>query len=151
MFKSILILCIGNICRSPVAEGILKKLSEQHQLGLTVSSAGVHAMVDDPAQPHSIAVASENGIDIKSHRARQLTADIIQAHDLILVTDEPVRRIVMQQYPFATGKIKKLGNFRNQEIVDPYRKPKKDFETMYVDIEGCLQDWLKKIWRINAI
>lgn len=150
MFKSVLILCIGNICRSPVAEGLLKKISEQHQLGLSVSSAGVHAMVDDPAQPNSLAVAEENGIDITSHRARQLTADIINAHDIVLVTDETVRKIAMQQYPFATGKIKLIGHFRNFEIVDPYRKPKENFDTMYIDIENCLQDWLKKIWSIKG-
>jgi len=146
MFKSVLILCIGNICRSPVAEGILKKMSKQHNLGLSISSAGVHAMVDEPAQPHSLVVAEENGIDITSHRARQFNADMVNAHDLILVTDEKVRKIAMQQYPHATGKIKLIGHFRHFEIIDPYLKPKKNFDTMYVDLESCLHDWLKKVW-----
>ena len=149
MFQSVLILCIGNICRSPVAEGLLKKLSEQHQLGLAISSAGVHAMVDEPAQPYSIEVTREHAIDITAHRARQLTTEIVYEHDIILVTDETVRKIAMQQYPFATGKIKKLGNFRNQEILDPYRQPKEAFENMYANIEICLQDWLHKIWGVN--
>lgn len=150
MFKSVLILCIGNICRSPVAEGILKKMSAQHQLGLTISSAGVHAMADEPAQPHSLAVAQENGVDITAHYARQLTADIMNAHELVLVTDETVRKIAMQQYPSATGKIKLIGNFRNFEIVDPYRKPKENFDAMYIDIENCLQDWLQKVWGVKV-
>lgn len=150
MFKSVLILCIGNICRSPVAEGILKKMSEQHQLGLSISSAGVHAMIDEPAQPHSLTVAQENGMDITSHHARQLTQDIINAHELVLVTDETVRKIAMQQHPSATGKIKLIGHFRNFEIVDPYRKPKENFDVMYTDIEKCLQDWLQKIWGIKV-
>lgn len=149
MFKSILILCIGNICRSPVAEGILKKMSEQHQLNLSISSAGVYAMVDEPAQPHSIEVAREHGVDITSHRARQLTRSMVAEHDIILVTDETVRRTAMQQYPFATGKIKKLGHFRHHEILDPYRQPKQAFDEMYLHIEGCLQDWLQKIWMIK--
>lgn len=148
MFKSVLILCIGNICRSPVAEGILKKMSEQHQLGLSISSAGVQAMVNEPAQPHSLSVALENDIDITSHRARQLTAEILQAHELVLVTDEMVRRMAIQQHPTATGKIKRIGHFRNLEIVDPYRKPKENFDIMYKDIENCLQDWLKKVWNV---
>lgn len=145
MFQSVLILCIGNICRSPVAEGLLKKLSDQHQLNLRVSSAGVYAMVDESAQPYSIEVARDNALDIASHRARQLTAEIISSHDLVLVTDEGVRKIAMQQYPFATGKIKKLGHFNQKEILDPYRQPKEAFEKMYLDIEDCLQDWVKKI------
>ncbi len=149
MFQSVLILCIGNICRSPVAEGIFKKMSEQHQLGLSVSSAGVHAMVDDPAQPYSIEVARARGIDITAHRARQLSSEILLEHEIVLVMDETVRKIAMQQYPFATGKIKKIGHFRQKEIVDTYRTPKENFESMYVDIENCLQDWLQKIWDVK--
>ena len=149
MFHSVLILCIGNICRSPVAEGILKKMSGQHQLGLSISSAGVHAMVNDPAQPYSIEVARARGIDITAHRARQLSSEILLEHEIVLVMDETVRKIAMQQYPFATGKIKKIGHFRQKEIVDPYRKPKENFESMCVDIENCLQDWLQKIWGVK--
>jgi protein-tyrosine phosphatase len=150
MFQSVLILCIGNICRSPVAEGVLKKMSDQHQLGLRISSAGVHAMVDEPAQPHSITVAQEHYIDITQHQARQLTTEIIEQHELILVTDETVRKIAMQQHSFATGKIKKIGEFRKKEIQDPYLKSKEHFDAMYVDIEMCLQDWLQKVWRIKS-
>lgn len=149
MFQSVLVLCIGNICRSPVAEGILKKMSARHQLNLIISSAGVHAMVDDPAQPHSIAVAQEHEIDITNHQARQLTADILNQHELVLVTDETVRKIAMQQHPFAAGKIKKIGNFRNKEIDDPYQKPKQYFDIMYTDLENCLQDWMQKVWKVN--
>lgn len=151
MFKSVLVLCIGNICRSPVAEGLLKKMSNQHQLGLRISSAGVHAMVDEPAQPHSISVAGEHGVDITSHLARQLTADIINQHELVLVTDDTVRKIAMQQFPFATGKIKKMGDFRKKEIEDPYLKSKEHFDAMYVDINSCLQDWLQKVWGIKSL
>ncbi len=55
----------------------------------------------------------------------------------------------MQQHPFATGKIKLIGNFRNFEILDPYRKPKENFDAMYMDIDNCLQDWLRKIWNVK--
>lgn len=151
MFKSVLILCIGNICRSPVAEGVLKKMSAQHDLGLSISSAGVHAMVDEPAQPHSLTVAEENGIDITSHRARQLTTEIINAHDLVLVTDKTVLKILTRQHPHAMGKVKLIGHFRQFEIADPYRKPKENFDAMYVDIKNCLQDWLNRVWKIDKL
>lgn len=149
MFKSVLVLCIGNICRSPVMEGLLKKYSDQHNLGLSISSAGVHAMVDEPAQPYSIEISEKNNIDISTHRARQVTADMIVNHDIILVTDETVRKIAIQQFPMAMGKIKKLGDFRHLEISDPYRQPKEAFKQMYIDIDNCMQDWLQKVWKVK--
>jgi protein-tyrosine phosphatase len=146
MFKSILVLCLGNICRSPVAEGILRQHIAKRQLDVVVSSAGVTAMVDYPADPFSIAVAEQNGIDIASHRARQITTDLVNQHDLILVTDEEVRRIMAQRYPHALGKVKKIGHFQDKDIADPYMQPKHAFDAMYRDLDACLDEWVKKIF-----
>lgn len=146
MFKSILVLCLGNICRSPVAEGILKRHVEKNALDVVVSSAGVVAMVDYPADPFSIEVAQENDIDITAHRARQITSDLVKQHDLILVVDEEVRRIMAQRYPHALGKVKKIGHFSQKDIVDPYLQPKAAFETMYRDLDVCLNEWVEKFF-----
>jgi protein-tyrosine-phosphatase len=82
----ILFVCTGNTCRSPLAEGIARRLVSDRQLpGVTVSSAGTSAWPDAPASDGALLVALENGIDLGEHRARQLSAEIVRDADLVLV------------------------------------------------------------------
>lgn len=150
MFKSVLFVCVGNVCRSPVAEGLLKHYSEKYNLGLRVASAGVHALVGEPAQPYSIEVAKENGIDISEHRAEQITQEMVFNHEIIIVLDEIIRKDVINRYPFAAGKVKKLGFLNNDiDIEDPYKKGKGEFVGMYSEVERCLGSWLTKIFSVK--
>jgi len=66
----ILTLCIGNICRSPLAQGLLA----QQLPGHTVWSAGLGALVGEPADPMSVQIAAEHGLDISAHRAQQVSS-----------------------------------------------------------------------------
>ncbi|MFS9669038.1 protein tyrosine phosphatase, partial [Klebsiella pneumoniae] len=68
-FKKILVVCVGNICRSPIGEALLQ---QQHP-NLTVKSAGLSALVGEGADDKAIQVMDEWNIDIRSHRAQQLT------------------------------------------------------------------------------
>lgn len=150
MFKSVLFVCIGNICRSPAAEGLLKHYSDMYNLDLRVSSAGVHALVGQSPQPHSQAVCAEHGVDISGYRAEQVTQEMILNNDLCIVLDEVVRRDLVSRYPFATGKVKKLGFLDDEmDIDDPYRKDKSAFDEMYYNIDHCLKSWLRKIWSVE--
>ena len=75
MFNNILMVCIGNICRSPSAEYLLKhKLA--HKPNITIHSAGLGALVDKPIDPSAGQLLSANGVDASEHRARQLTTDM---------------------------------------------------------------------------
>lgn len=150
MFKSVLVVCIGNICRSPVAEALLKHYSDKYQLGLTVASAGVHAMVGQNPQPHSQELASQHGIDISDYCAEQITQEMVNQYELIIALDDFIRQDLLQRYPFAAGKIKKLGFLNDDiDIDDPYKKDKTAFVQMYSDIEDCLQSWLEKVWDVD--
>ena len=84
MMKHILVVCTGNICRSPTGEYCLKK-----ELGpdFEVMSAGLGALVDHPAHELSQKIALEHGIDMSAHRARQINLDILKWADLILVME----------------------------------------------------------------
>ena len=84
----ILMVCLGNICRSPLAEGIMLDKIQKYHLNWLVDSAGTGAWhVDNPPDPRSIDVAKKNDIDISSQRARQFTAKDFQAFDLIFAMD----------------------------------------------------------------
>ncbi len=81
----LLFVCTGNTCRSPLAEGIAKRLITARGLaGFEVSSAGTSAWPDAPASDGSLLVALEHGIDLGEHRARQLSPEIVADADVIL-------------------------------------------------------------------
>lgn len=150
MFNSVLFVCIGNVCRSPVGEGLLKKYATEHGLDIKVGSAGVHALVGEPPQPYSQEVSLEHGLDISSYMAEQITQEMVYEHELIIVLDSMVREILLKKYPFAAGKISKLGRFdNNMDIVDPYKKAKQAFANMYDNMDKCVKNWLKAVWQVS--
>lgn len=93
----ILMVCLGNICRSPLAEGILKFKVLQRGLNWVVDSAGTGFWhVGDLPDRRSIAVARQHGIDISDQRARQFQAADFERFDLILVMDTQNRQDVLR-------------------------------------------------------
>lgn len=152
MFNTILFVCVGNICRSPVAEGLLKKYSDQYHLNLTISSCGVRAMIGRAPQPYSIELAAEHGIDITDYRAKQITLDMVTKSELILVLDDIILNDVLARFPFAMGKVKKLAFLeQNEDVADPYQQDKDAFIKMYQHIDTCIQSCLKRLWKITIL
>lgn len=116
---SILVVCTGNSCRSPLAAAFLAQACAG--LPVIITSAGVAAPVGNPATQFAIAVGKELGVDLTSHRARQLNRNMIEDADLILVMEEEQRRIIGEQLPGVEKKIRFLGGYpdRAEEIADP--------------------------------
>lgn len=146
MFHSILMVCVGNICRSPMAEGLMRREIERAGSGMHVASAGVGALVGEPADPMARELMAEQGIDIEAHRARQLGADMVRDHDLILVMEEWQRRKVESTFPMARGRVMCLGHWRDLQVPDPYRQPRSAFEHSMEQIQQGLEDWKDKLW-----
>lgn len=144
MIRRILVVCIGNICRSPMAEGLIR----QAVPGVQISSAGVAALVGHGADPISVEIMAGVGVDISAHRARMLTDAIAREADLILVMDEQQKQHIASQYPYARGKVFRLGEASKQDIPDPYRHDPEVFRTVYAQIENGVHEWVK---RINSI
>ena len=143
MFKNILLVCVGNICRSPMAEALLA-----HQLagkGVRVESAGIGALVGHAADPMVQTLMQEQGIDITTHRARQLNAEMIKEFELILVMEAWQQKEIESAFPQARGRVHRLGKWSDIEIPDPYRKPRNAFEEALKQIETGLDDWKKKL------
>jgi len=144
VFKNIIVVCTGNICRSPIAEYMLReKLAGR---GFNISSAGVGAMVGWPADPPACLVATANGLDMSAHRARQLTVELLTANDLVLTLDQSHSNWINSRHPQFRGRVHKILKWReNKDVEDPYQGPPSAFDTAYRDIELGISDWLKKL------
>ena len=142
MFNKILVVCVGNICRSPIGEMLLKK----HLPTLETNSAGISALVGKPADKNAIEVAQAQDIDISLHIAKQLTKELIAEHDLILVMEKKHIKAVTAIAPMARGKIMLFAQWNDQqEIPDPYHQSKEAFEFVYTLMSESAQKWAEKI------
>ncbi|MBE0369266.1 low molecular weight protein-tyrosine-phosphatase [Pseudoalteromonas aurantia] len=142
MFDSILVVCAGNICRSPTAEYILKhKLQDKL---IRVSSAGLTALEGKGADATAIELASLQSIDMSEHKGRQLTASLIAENGVILVMEQRHLSDLCSRYPQARGKTFLLGKWLNdKEIPDPYRQSREAFEHVYELIDSACGAWQK--------
>lgn len=143
--KHILTLCIGNICRSPIAEALLAREFPDK----TVWSAGLGALVGNPADPLSVDVAAAHGIDLSAHRAQQLVGWMCQSADLILVMEQSHQTEVERLYPLARGKVYRLGELGKFDIADPYRQPREAFDSAYALIARAVADWAPRIRKLS--
>lgn len=123
---TILFICTGNTCRTPMAEGICRHQLAQKvgcavdqlpKMGYNVLSAGVMAYEGAEASPEAVDACRQRGIDITAHRARPLTVDLINSADYIFVMSSSHRQAVLSQVPAADGRTALLAG--SEEITDP--------------------------------
>ena len=90
----ILFVCMGNICRSPTAEGVFQKILDKQSLGFSiyVDSAGTHAYhVGESPDPRACRAAEQRGIDISTQRARRITEDDFEVFDMVIAMSKITR------------------------------------------------------------
>lgn len=121
--KRILLLCTGNTCRSSIAEGILKHKLEHTSVGSRrpeVVSAGLSAFDGSPASDEAVRAMRERGIDISSHRAKNVTREMVSSADLILVMTLTHKRMTLDRFPEARGKVFTLKEYvsKNSSLDD---------------------------------
>lgn len=143
--KRILALCVGNICRSPIAQALLARELPNYE----VNSAGLSALVGQSADPQAKEVAGRHGLDLEDHRAQQITALLCQQHDLVLVMEQAHKDWLEQMHPHVRGKVFRLGHLGNFDIADPYRKSSEAFETAYAAILRGVSDWAPRIRKLS--
>lgn len=146
---SVLMVCLGNICRSPLAEGILK--SKVNSKKIYVDSAGTGAWhVGNPPDLRSIEVASKYGIDITSQEARQFTQQDFDKFDLIYVMDASNYQNLLKlaKNEENRSKVKMILNElypgENKEVPDPYYGGDHGFEKVYQMLEEACNSIVKK-------
>jgi len=117
----LLIVCSGNICRSPIAAGLADRIALERGIDLEIRSAGTVGLANLPAEPHAIAVCREQGIDISGHRSRALTTDLVAWADRILVMELRHAEAVTALDAEAGARVVPLGPLAGvPEIADPY-------------------------------
>lgn len=115
-----LVVCVGNICRSPLGEVSLRRQAPNLRLG----SAGLAALVGHGADPVASRVASEVGLDLSDHFARQLTTEIAEDFDLILAMEHSHRIQIVRRMPHISGRVMLFDHWTGgHSIADPYRRP----------------------------
>ena len=119
LFFSVLVVCTGNSCRSPMAQYMLADALKGTPT--FVDSAGTDAPVGGPAAANAVEVMRDAGIDLTRHRARQLSPEMVEAADLVLVMEEYHRQRVVDLVPDAAGRTRLLFSFvgREQKVEDP--------------------------------
>ena len=121
MFNNILVVCVGNICRSPTAERLLQRYHPE----LKVESAGLGALVGKGADPTAISVAAEHQLSLEGHCARQISRRLCRNYDLIVML---------------------FGHWDNEcEIPDPYRKSRETFVAVYTLLERSARQWAQAL------
>lgn len=144
MIQHILVLCIGNICRSPMAQGLL----QQALPGKQVSSAGIGAKIGHPADPFAQQLMQEQGINIAAHRAQNISARLVNEAQLILVMDQEQKQHVERSYVAAKGKVFLLCDASKTDIPDPYQKNIDSFRKAYALIAEGVNDWVSRLVKI---
>jgi protein-tyrosine phosphatase len=141
--KSILFVCLGNICRSPIAEGVARALIEEGRHSITVDSAGTGSWhVGEAPCKHSVKVSKNHDVDISGLRARQVKKTDFSAFDLIVALDQSNYRDLKA---LGCQNLVKLGDFGHNgaDVPDPYFFDGfEGFEHVYTMIESCVKKLL---------
>ncbi|MGV3345102.1 protein tyrosine phosphatase [Enterobacteriaceae bacterium LUAb1] len=144
MVKSILVVCMGNICRSPTGERLLQHYCPQ----LDIHSAGLGALVGHAVEENARLVAEKRDLCLADHHARQLTSKMCFCHDLILVMEKQQINGVSHIAPEVRGKTMLFGHWIGQrDIPDPYRRNSEVFEFVYALLDDAARQWANALNR----
>jgi protein-tyrosine-phosphatase len=148
---SLLFVCHGNIMRSPMAELMLRRaLSESHQEGITVLSAGIHATPGTEAHPRARVAAREFGLSLDQHRSKLLTVEMVASADAVFAMDFENQAELLTHFPQARDKIFLLSDYaegeqRGRPIPDPYFGEQDETSRCYAVLQTCVNNLVKSI------
>jgi protein-tyrosine phosphatase len=155
--RRILFVCLGNICRSPLGEGLLRHRAAEFGLAHLVetASAGTGNWHDgEPPDRRSISVARKYGIDISGQRARQIRTDDFDAHDLIFAMDRDNLRHIVRIAPHdSSADIHLFTDFvggPSRDVPDPYHGDGSDFEHVYAMLDAGCRSLLDILFKAGA-
>ena len=136
--ESVLFICLGNICRSPYAAAVARRLVPA---GVRVESAGFIGP-GRPSPVEAVTAAGERDIDLTPHRSQSVTPEILQSTDLVVVMDQAQRDRIASAWPALAGRTVLLGDFDPEPIArraipDPVEQPLEAVRACYARVERC--------------
>ena len=138
--QSVLFVCRGNICRSPLAEAYFQSLVEKGGRQIAVRSAGLETTPGKPAHAKAKAVALEHQLSLDEHATTQVQMELLDQSDLIIVMEIVQKNRIHSLYPNTKGKVVLLGRFDSVgslEIADPYSGTSEDFHFCFQQMSRC--------------
>jgi protein-tyrosine-phosphatase len=141
MPQKILFVCTGNICRSPMAEGLLKKMAFDHQWSLEVQSAGLAAFNGVPATSEAVEACLEKGINISAHQSQPLSKTLVLESTLILTMTDKHKESILRKMPQLADKVCLLSDFAGkgiEDVEDPMGQSIDAYRKIFSQIEGYL-------------
>jgi protein-tyrosine phosphatase len=147
----VLFVCMGNICRSPTAEGVFRQALQAHGSSIEIDSAGTHDYhVGEPPDRRATAAAQRRGIDLSGLRARQVTDEDFARFDLILAMDRDNLDLLQRRAPAQyRERIKLVMEYApdayTRQVPDPYYGGAKGFEEVLDLLEKAAQGFLREL------
>ena len=145
LFDRILVLCVGNICRSPMAECLLKHAFSVHGRPSEVRSAGLGAVVGHPADDHVLTLMRRRGLDLSEHRAVQVNREMLRWAQLVLIMEKSHRAHLRILDPAVSGKVMLLGHWTGWEVSDPHQRTLDVFEQTEGLIDSAVDSWMERL------
>lgn len=140
--NKILTVCVGNICRSPVAAALLRSQLPDH----TIGSAGIAAVVGHDIDVTARTVAEAAGVVLADHKAQQFTRKIGEQYDLILVLEDGHKREIERIAPELSGRIMHMTHWTGSaDIPDPYRRSKEFHMSVFDTIRAATEAWVSRL------
>lgn len=144
----VLIVCTGNTCRSPMAEGILKYLAKKNNIDIQVKSAGISAFDGDNISKNAILALRNIDLDISDYKSTLAHEELVNEADLILTMGKSHKEILINRFPSSKEKTFLLNEYSfeiHKDIEDPFGGNLREYERARDEIYKALEEIVRKI------